>query len=234
MRVFALSALLMLFPLSLLAQTPNVSGPTINVSGSGEVRVAPDLLRLDVAVETQGKTAIAAGARNAKLAQHVMAALRDTLGARGTVQSGGYDLFPVTDNPPQGPSHIVGYRAVNALRVRTGDLDLAGALIDAALAAGANQVNSLSFGLRDDSAARAAAITRAVGAAQSQARALAAALRVKLGPILRASSGGGGLPEPTPRFAMAMAAAVQTPVAPGQIAVSASVSLVYRIDGTQP
>lgn len=232
MRVFALSALLMLFPLSVLAQTPTVPEPTINVSGNGEVRVAPDLLRLDIAVETQGKTAIAAGESNAKLAQRVMVALRDKLGGRGTVQSGSYDLFPVTDNPPNGASHIVGYRAVNSLRVRTGDLDLAGALIDAALAAGANQINSLNFGLRDDSAARAQAIARAVGAAQRQARALAAALGVKLGPILRASTAGEGMPEPTPRFAMA--AAPQTPVAPGRISVSAGVWLVYRIDAAQP
>ncbi|HLH78070.1 MAG TPA: SIMPL domain-containing protein [Candidatus Binataceae bacterium] len=233
MRVFALSTLLMLLPLVAVAQVPPMPGPTINVSGSGQVRVAPDLLSLDIAVDTQGKNAITAGEHNAKLTQQVMTAVRDRLGSHGTVQSGSYDLFPVTDNPPSGPSHIVGYRAVNSLRVRTADLALAGALIDTALAAGANQINSLSFGLHDDSAARAQAIARAVIAAQTQARALAAALGVKLGPILRASTAGESIPESTPRFAMAMAVP-QTPVAPGQLTVSANVALVYRIAGAKP
>jgi len=233
MRIFAVSALLLLFPLSALAQMPPMPGPTINVSGSGEVRVAPDLLNLDVAVETQGHNAVEAGQRNAKLAQRVLAAIRDKLGGRGTVQSGSYDLFPVTDSPPNGPSHIVGYRAVNSLRVRTSDLTLAGTLIDAALAAGANQVNSLGFGLKDDSAARAQAIARAVAAAQIQAHALAKSLGVKLGPLLRASTAGESSPEPTARFAMAMAAP-QTPIAPGRLTISASVWLVYRIEGVTP
>ena len=62
---------------------------------------------------------------------------------------------------------ITGYRAENSITVQTGALDLVGPLIDAAIAAGANRVNSLDFNLRDDTRARNDAITKAAKDAQA-------------------------------------------------------------------
>ena len=83
---------------------------------------------------------------------------------------------------------IIGYNAQNTVTVHTGALDLVGALIDTAIAAGANRVNSLNFSVKDDTKARTEAIAIATRDAHAQADALASALNVKLGKVLKATT----------------------------------------------
>ena len=90
--------------------------------------------------------------------------------------------------PNEITSQIVGYQAVNTVTVDTIALDRVGALIDAAIGAGANRIDSVSFTLRDQSGPRNEAIAKAAADALSQARALAAALGVKLKRVLHAST----------------------------------------------
>jgi uncharacterized protein len=219
------------FALAQAQATPIV--PTIEVTGNGEARAKPDRATLDIAVETHGATAVAAAASNAKLAQRIADALKAKLGDTGKIQTGSYNLFPdYVQKPGETTSRIVGYRAVNSVTVETTALDRVGPLIDAAIGAGANRVDSVSFTLRDQNAARNEAITKAANDAMSQARALAAALGVKLKRVQRAST----TAEPRPIRFMAMGAARSamassepTPITPGQVTVPATVSLTYEI-----
>ena len=134
---------------------------TIEVDGNGETRTAPDTADLELAIETQAKTAEEAAASNAALAQKVIDALKAKLGDKGKVTTGGYSLNPEYDQRPNAKPTIIGYTAQNTITVQTGALDLVGALIDAAIAAGANRVNSLDFSVKDDTKARAEAIAMA-------------------------------------------------------------------------
>ena len=116
------------------------------------------------------------------------------------------------------------------MTVHTGALDLAGALIDAAIAAGANRVNSLNFSVKDDTKARGEAIAIATRDARAQAEALASALDVKLGKVLKATTISEQRPVPIwMNRAMAMSANVATPVEPGEVTVPATVSLTFEI-----
>jgi uncharacterized protein YggE len=116
--------------------------------------------------------------------------------------------------------------------VNTGALDLIGALIDSAIAAGANRVNSLSFSVKDDTKPRTEAITIATRDAHAQASALASALGVKLGKVVKATTVSEQRPIPMQRvgMAMAMSAKVATPVEPGEVTVPATVSLTFEIE----
>jgi len=115
--------------------------------------------------------------------------------------------------------------------VHSGALELVGTLIDSAIAAGANRVNSLSFSVKDDSKARAEAIAMATRDARAQADALAAALDVKLGKVLKATTVSEQRPVPIRMGrAMAMSASVETPVEPGEVTVPATVSLIFEIE----
>ena len=155
------------------------------------------------------------------------------LGDTGKIQTGSYNLMPdYRQRPGEISSEIVGYQAANSVTVDTTALDRVGPLIDAAISAGANRVDSVSFTLRDQSGPRNEAIAKAAADATSQARALAAALGVKLTRVLNAST----TAEPRPiRFmgmakaAFAPAAAEPTPISPGQITVPATVTLSYAI-----
>ena len=204
---------------------------TIEVDGNGETRTSPDTADLDLAIDTQAKTAEEAAARNAALATKVIDALKAKLGDKGKVTTGGYSLDPQYDQRPNAKPTIIGYNAQNTVTVNTGALDLVGALIDSAIAAGANRVNSLNFSVKDDTKARTEAIAIATRDAHAQADALASALNVKLGKVLKATTVSQERPIPIRMGrAMAMSANVATPVEPGEVTVPATVSLTFEIE----
>ncbi len=212
------------------AMPPQPWSHTLEVSGHGETRATPDLALLNLAVETRGANAEEAAGRNAKLSQKVIQALRAKLGGQGKVSTGGYNLFPDYSNQPsESRPKIIGYRAENSIDVETGALDRVGALIDAAIAAGANRINSLSFVLREETSARNEAIARAAKDAQAQAQALASALGVKLKGIVRATTESGQRPIPVMANRLAAMAAAPTPIEPGEVTVPATVSVTYAI-----
>ncbi len=211
------------------ANTPAVR--TIEVDGSGETRTSPDSADLDVAIETQAKTAEEAANRNAALAAKVIDALKSKLGDKGKITTGGYSLNPEYDQRASEKPRIIGYNAQNTVTVNTGALDLVGPLIDSAIAAGANRVNSLNFSVKDDTKARTEAIASATRDARAQAQALASALGVKLGRVLRATTASQARPIPIRmERAMAMSANAATPVEPGEVIVPATVSLTFEIE----
>ena len=211
----------------------NATVRTIEVAGNGEAQAVPDLATLAVAIETHGPTAAEAASRNASLAQKVVEALKAKLGDKGKISTGGYSLDPEYNEPRRENEKpmITGYRAENSITVETGGLAILGPLIDAAIDAGANRVNSLDFSLRDDTKARTDAIAKAAKDAQSQAQALAASLGVKLGPIIKASTVAEVRPIPVRGVMLgaAMARSAPTPVEAGEVTVPATVSLIYEI-----
>ncbi len=227
--------MMLLAPLCVLAadQPVNPNLRTIEVSGSGEAQAPPDLATLQVAIETHAPTAAEAAGSNAALAQRVTDALKSKLGDKGSMWTGGYSLSPdYRETHVGGKPVIIGYSADNSITVETGALDLVGPLIDAAIGAGANRINSLDYSLRDETKARSGAIAKASKDALAQAQALAAALSVKLGRIVRATTVSEFIrPIPVMRaeFSAMAAAPPPTPVTAGQVTVPATVSLTYEI-----
>ena len=229
---FALLAIALSVPASTAAADSTASVRTIEVEGSGEARTTPDTADLNVAIETHGATAEEAAARNAALADKVIAALKAKLGDKGKVSTNGYSLNPEYDQRPnrEKPT-IVGFAAQNSVTVDTGALDLVGPLIDSAIAAGANRVNFVNFTVKEDSKARSEAITTATRKARAQADALAAALGVKLGKVIKATTVSEVRPVPMQGMAMATSfGRAATPVEPGEVTVPANVSLIFEIE----
>jgi uncharacterized protein YggE len=206
---------------------------TIEVTGSGEARVAPDVASLNLAIETHAATAQQSAGQNAALAQKVVDALTTKLQGKGKVWTGGYSLYPeYNESRPNEKPVVTGYRAENSITVETGEISLLGGLIDTAIEAGANRINFLTFTLRDESQARSQAIALAAKDAQAQAASLAKSLGVTLGPVVKATTVAETGPAPMMRTgAMAMSAAMgaPTPVQPNEVSVPATVSITYQI-----
>jgi uncharacterized protein YggE len=217
----ALLALMLATQVAAAEGAANPNQRTIEVAGNGEVQAAPDFAVLSLAIETHAATAAEAAGRNGALAQKVSDALRAKLGDKGKTWTGGYSLNPEYSDQsrPNAKPSITGYQAQNTITVQTGALDLVGPLIDAAIAAGANRVNSLDE-----------AIAKAAKDAQAQAQALAAALGLKLGPIINATTASIDRPQPMMRASLTMAMGRATPVQPGEVTVPATVSLTYQIE----
>lgn len=211
--------------------------PTIDITAEAEVRVVPDLATVSASVVTDGATAQAAMAANAKK----MAAARDALIAAGVdeadIQTSGLHLNPeYTYDPkePGRPGRIANYKAVNSLDVRFKDLKKTGPTLDALVQAGMNQISGPGFSVADPDKALDAARKEAVKKAQSRAALYAEALGVKLKRVLSVTETmpGGGVPPPMPMMKMAMAemaASADTSVAPGQMTLRVGVMLRYEI-----
>jgi len=226
----SLLIIMMLFAMPCLA-ADNVR--VIEVSGTGEARATPDIAHLALEVETHAPTAEECSSKNAALAQKVVQQLKDKLAGKGTVLTGDYSLNPEYNEPgPHQRPTITGYTAQNTITVETTELSLLGSLIDGAISSGANRINYLNFGLRDDTKARQDAIANASKDAQAQAQALATSLNVKLKRVVKATT----IPEREPIMPMArvgmMSAGVNapTPIEASQIVVSATVSLTFEIE----
>lgn len=228
--------------LAALAARPCLAEETVSrairVRGSATVKVAPDRARVAVSVVTRGATAKAAVEENARTSKAVLEKLRAAVKPPGEVKTGGYDLQPQYDyrrgdGEAQAPV-LVGYVLTNRLSVETADLDGLGALLDAAVASGAGQVDSVGFYLDDDEAVRAQALLEAGRRARTEAETVARGLGVTLGEVLEASTTGESI-TPMPRFAeraMAMdavAAAPPTEIVPGSMQVDAGVSVTFAI-----
>ncbi len=230
---FVLILLLTVTTAAFAADPDSAPGRTIVVDGNGEAHAAPDWATINLAIETQGHTAAAAAQNNAALAQKVVDAIKGKLGDRGTITTGGYSLSPEYDQRPnrERPT-IVGYTAQNSITVETGTLDLVGPLIDSSVAAGANRVNYLNFTLKNDTKARGEAIANATKDARAQADALASALGVRLGQVVKATTVAQVTPiriSAAPMMAMAKMNE-PTPIEAGQISIPATVSLTYEIE----
>jgi uncharacterized protein YggE len=209
--------------------------PILTVSGEGEARVAPDEATVRLGVTAQAQTARAAQEQVNRTANAILDAVRKLGVPAEQIQTSDLSLNPLyTQNRPgeTGEPRISGYQASNIVTVRLTKLDQVGPVIDAGLAAGANRLDGVMFGLRNDQAARADALTGAVAAARSKAQALARALKVRLVRILEVAEGGVQIAPPQYRGRGMMQAAMSetTPVSEGQVGVTASVMVRWEIE----
>jgi len=206
---------------------------SISVPGVGRVSVQPDiaLLRLGVLVVRQ----TAAAARESAAA--TMTAVLEALSARGLakkdLRTALLSLSPVTDYSPETGPRVTGYQAANSVSVTVRDLTSAGALIDAALAAGATSMDGLDFTVDDPSAAEEQARQLAMADAKRRAQTIAAASGVTLvgvSGVVEGERGGAPVPYPGPRAMAFKAEAADTPVEAGSQEIVVSVTVTYAID----
>ncbi|MCC2672497.1 MAG: outer membrane protein 28Kda [Armatimonadetes bacterium] len=209
--------------------------PVITVQGTGDSRVEPDIATVRLGITSQATTAGAVQAEVSRTAQAILEAVVRTGLDRKQIQTSQLILHPIyAPQKPENlePPRIVAYRASNVVSIRIEQISKSGQVIDAGLKAGANELQGISFGLKDELPARERALREAVKEAQSKARVIAEALGVKLGPVQEVQEGGVHIVQPFMGGAMmARAADASTPVSPGEITVNANVTVRYRIGG---
>lgn len=204
---------------------------TLNLSAFGETRVAPDKAAISLAVVTEAPTAQAALAANATQMTKVMAALKKAAVAPKDIQTSGLNLQAQYDYVENNPPRLRGYQASNQVSVTVRDLARLGAVVDAAVASGVNQVAGISFGVSDPSAAEDAARQAAVKSLTAKSQLYAAATGYKVARLVSLSENG-GYSDPSPRPMMAMARMEKmdsTPVAPGEITIRVDLASVYEL-----
>lgn len=209
-----------------------VTPPSLVTSGQGEAKVTPDRASVMINVQTRALTASAAGADNAQRTRAVLTALEKLGLPKDQLSTEGYSVNPEMVYGNGVPPRVTGYTVTNTVKAETHQPAQAGAIIDAALGAGANLINGLSFYASSIEAPRREAIALAVGNARADAQAMATAAGGSLGGLIELSTQGPTSP-PHPMYEMAamrkgVSAAEQTPVNPGQQTVTVFVNARWQ------
>ena len=126
---------------------------TAYVTGSATEFVTPDMVTVQFGIDTEAKTAKDAISSNAQMTSTVVNAVQNIGITTDEISTAGFSIYPVyNDSVPDlatgmHKSVLTGYQASNTLYVKTTKLSFAGSIVDAAVGAGANRVDNISFSL---------------------------------------------------------------------------------------
>lgn len=235
-KMFALTLALMLvvFAIPALAQGAGVDGDanTVTATGTATVTLKPDMATFSVGVSTQDVLVATAQTANATAMQSVI----DSLKALGIVaddlQTDNYSINPVYDYQTgklDNQQILKGYIVSNTVTVTVRNLDQLPALLDAAVAAGANQTYGVTFQSSQNDAAYDQAMAAAAQDALRKAKLLAAALGREVGDVLHLDESSNTYSSYGNSKSIVYDAAVATPIETGTLSVNANVSIVVEM-----
>jgi uncharacterized protein YggE len=202
-------------------------GSSITARGIGTVTGTPNVVTIDVGVETKSASAKGALDDNNKLATAVIDVLKKNGVAPADLQTS-----QLTIEPSYGKKgHITGYQVTNMVTAKLRNIATAGALIDAVgkTAGNAVRVQQLSFSIDNGSDLRAKARADAVKQAQAQAKQMADAAGVQLGQIHSISETPIDNPMGYDQAMPAPSTDASVPIESGNQDLSVAVEVVYEI-----
>jgi uncharacterized protein YggE len=200
---------------------PSQAGDSITVSGNGSVSAAPTTAVFSFGVDSRAASAKAALAANSREMRLVIAAVKAAGGQNVTTQSVNLSQAFGPDGAPDG------FAASNVVTATVG-VDRVGGLIDAAVEAGANQVNGPSLGVADQEKLYRQALKAAVADARESAQVLAAAAGRSLGKVTAIVEGGGSYP--IPMAAKSAASDAGAPIEAGTRETTATISVTFALN----
>jgi len=230
---------LVLFAMAMIGCVAAADTPdhVITVSGSGTVMGTPDRVTISFSVQTENSDVKLAQSSNSLAMNNVIDALAAAGVPRDQMKTTDYTITPVyQDDKGVFSSKVKTYQVTNTLRVTLKDTNQTGQIIDTAVNAGANQVDSIQFMLSDAQAQalRNQALTKAVTNARADADTVASALNVTITGTNTADIAQSYTPVAYSQYNQAMDAAgakvaASTPIQSGSITVTAQVTVTYTI-----
>ena len=201
------------------------TGSTITVSGSGTVDSTPDQASFDFGVTTNGATAGQALSRNSAQARSIIEALKKAGISSADIQTTQVSLWPQTSSNGM---TITGYQASNSVNVSAA-IAKSGPIVDAAVGAGANNVDGPNLDTADKTSLYNQALDKALSDAKQKAQAIASATGLTLGKALRVRESDASTPIVYGEATAARAAA--PPIEAGTQKIQASVTVTYSAGG---
>jgi len=214
-----------------VAAVPVLSGTRLDISATGEVTRVPDVAIISAGVQTLQPTATGAIEENAARMERVRAALKRAGIDDKDIQTSAINLNPEYQYDQNRPPRLTGYRATNTVNVKFRDLKRTGAILDALVAEGANQINGPNLTIDKPEAALDEARTKALANGRARADLYARALGMRVVRLLSVSEGGGyAVPPPMPVMMAERAMdAAQTKIDPGTQQLQVSLSMSFEL-----
>ncbi len=204
---------------------------TVNVTGNAEVLLAPDIAYISIGVHTQAASAKDAVASSNTQTQAVI----DAIKAQGVdvkdIQTTNFSVYQQTQTGQNGETGPVVFMTDNTVYVTMRDLTKIGAILDAAMGAGANNIYGITFDVQNKDAALAAGRDQAMSDAQAQASQLAKAAGASLGAV-QSVTYYNNTPVPV-AYEKAVPAGVggggSVPISSGQLQLTVTVNVIYEL-----
>lgn len=208
------------------------TGPVVELSVSETVDSRPDIATVYAGVSTQAQTAVAAMQDNAKKMSAVVARIKALGIAEDDIQTSGISLSSQYDYDQATRSQVFrGYVASNRVSVKLRKVDETGRVLDALVAAGANDIGGPDFSVDDDTKQQADARRNALARAQAQATEYARLSGYSGVKLLEINESISGVRPPVPvlQAYRAEVADASTPVQPGLVGTVVNVTVKYEL-----
>lgn len=209
----------------------------IVTSGQAESRVRPDRASIAIGVQTRASTAAEAASQNARKQSAIIEAIRARGVSSDDIATSNFNVSPELRYREGEAPLVTGFTVSNEVDVLVRSVSTVGAVIDASLGAGANQINSLTFTVANADSARRLALAAAVADARADADVMARAAGGSLGALIELTAIEGNPPMPRPVMAMSRAVAADeasTPIESGQQVIRAEVTARWQFVPRQP
>lgn len=220
------------------ASIDTTNDKVIQASGTGNVIGTPDRAQVTFSIETENADVKIAQQDNAQRMTKVIDALVAIGIPRDALKTTGYNIYPVYEDSTKSilDQKVRTYRVTNTLTVTLHDVSKTGDVIDVAVANGINQASSIQFLLSDEQSQvlRTDALKNAVARARADADTVAAAMGTNITGVQSSDISGGYSPVLFENYQYQagnalMKSAAPTPIQPGDVTVSAQVSITYLI-----
>lgn len=205
-------------------------GPVVELTVTETSNSKPDMATATAGVTTRAMQADAAARQNAVKMDAIVTRLRQIGVEREDIQTSNFSINPQYQyrNEGQLPAFL-GYDVTNQVTVKLRNMARIGSALDALIATGANNVNGPSFMLENDKGARDEARKAAFANAQTRARSLAALAGYRDVRLLEVSETYAVRPMYMGDAAMAVSASKATPIEPGVVGTSATLTVKYEM-----
>ena len=199
--------------------------------GEGKVDVVPDIAYVDVGVVVnKAASADVAQKRVDEVHNAIVAAVKQLGITAEDVKTTNYNVNPNYDYT-DGKNQIAGYNGNATISIKVVDKTITGKVTQAAVAAGANEVQNTRFVVAHPEKYREMARDKAIENAKDQAEKLAKKLGSRLGAITNISESGDEGSRPMPIYAMKSAMDAGGPpvdLQPGQESITSRVTLYFE------
>ncbi len=212
------------------ASAADAAQRSITVSGTGVVEAASDTAVISLSVQT-----LSADAKNAaKDNADTMAAVRNAVIAAGAdadgIKTENYSIYPQNSYDKNGKIKDTSYQCTNSMQITVSDLSKTATVMDAAVKAGANQVSSVEFTVKDPAAYQDKALQLAAQDALRRAQVLASAVGSTAGRVISVNVDNYSVvPYRVANLKMSAAADTATPLDPGKSKTESRVTLVVEL-----
>jgi len=226
---FLILGLIFLYPFFAIGAEEKGEKGTISVTGTASGYYPPDVVIVTLSVETFSKTASEAVAQNSIKADKMVSTLKTfiTPSLGDSIKTSFYSVRPVYEKMKV----LSGYRVINQVTLRTKRTEEVGDLIDKAIEIGANVVQGIDFTIEDEKAFCDSILKKAIERAKREAEVVAQSTGMKItgikniSPTCRKETH-----YPFQREMLMEAKISETPIEAGDIAINATVNVVFYIE----